>query len=82
MKLEQVKYNLNKRVLCTIPRMYLENVPFILRACILRACILRETDKGEFYYQAEIQDIKAPHCVLIVKLEDIREDKCDGMDKR
>ena len=77
MKLEQVKYNLNRRVLCTIPKMYLENAPFILRACILR-----ETDKGEFYYQAEIQDMKAPHCVLIVKLEDIREDKCDGMDKR
>lgn len=39
----------------------------------LTGCILRMTPQGEWYYQAELQDLKAPHSVLICRLEDISE---------
>ena len=69
MTVQEVKRNLNKPVLLTIPRLYMENSKFILTACIIR-----RGDKG-FFYQAELQDVHNENSILICNLEDIQEDK-------
>lgn len=68
MELKEVKYNLNRQVIYNAPRLHIEAVPYILKSCIIR-----KNDRGEFFYQAEIQDIKAPHSVCIVPLDDLME---------
>lgn len=68
MDISRVKYNLNKPVVFTDRRQNTEG------RYILRGCIIRKSDTGEFFYQAEIQDL-CGHSVCVVRLEDIR-----GMD--
>lgn len=70
MTIDQVKKNLNKTVLFTNPKLYLENVKYILSGCIIR--------RGEqgFYYQAELTEKNKDHeCVVICRLEEIEEVK-------
>lgn len=66
MDISRVKYNLNKLVVFTDRRQNTEG------RYILRGCIIRKSDTGEFFYQAEIQDL-CGHSVSICRLEDIRE---------
>lgn len=40
----------------------------------LSGCIIRVNALGEFFYQAEIQDLSANHSVAIVQLEDLKEE--------
>ena len=60
MTIEQVKQNLNKTVLFSNPKLYLENEKYILVGCIIR--------RGEqgFFYQAELQDINQPKSISFV----------------
>lgn len=58
MKIEEVKKSLNKKV-------KYKGIAYILTACILRK---RER---EYFYQAEILDIKNGKSVIICKLEEI-----------
>jgi len=39
---------------------------------ILNACILRRRENGQYYYQAELKELKA-NCVLIVSLDKVEE---------
>ena len=63
MKIEEVKKNLNKKVVYKgMPSKYK-----------LTACILRKKD-NKYYYQAELLDIKHGRSLLICGLEDIAEE--------
>lgn len=45
---------------------------------ILTGCIIRRSERGQFYYQAEIQDLQNQTSVSIVNLSDLtREEKTD-----
>lgn len=37
----------------------------------LTGCILRKSDKGEFFYQAELMDIRHGNSVVICALDDV-----------
>lgn len=63
MTLEQVKRNMNRQV---------QYLPLNNRY-LLTACVLRINAKGDFFYQAELQDLSSTRSVLICKLEDIQE---------
>ena len=66
MKIEEVKRNLNKKVHIKDGKNYIDN------DYIFTACILRRDDKGKFFYQAELQDLKHCRSILICKLEDVQ----------
>lgn len=68
MTIEQVKQNLNKTVLFSNPKLFIENEKYILVGCIIR--------RGEqgFFYQAELQDIKQPKSIIVCSLEEIESD--------
>lgn len=65
MDITVVKRHLNQPVFYEIDG---ELVKYKLTACILR--LNKKT--GEFYYQAELRDIKANFSVIIVNLEDVK----------
>lgn len=68
MDIKDVKYNLNKPVLFSNAKCLAKDSVYILRGCIIR----KNDSTGEFYYQAEIQDL-CGHSLCIVRLDDIRE---------
>ncbi len=61
MKLAEIKRNFGKLV------RYIPNDAGYL----LTACIMRQTPTGEYFYQAELQDLKAQGSLVICRLEDI-----------
>lgn len=63
MELKDVKFFLNRKVIYTSRYMQCEY--------ILTGCTLRKNKEGNFYYQAELQDIKQNRSVLICGLEDV-----------
>ena len=63
MRIEEAKKNLNKRVHFTARDI---DADFIFTGCTIR-----KNEKG-FYYQAELQDIKNNHSIMICKLEDVQ----------
>lgn len=65
MELSRVKINLGRNVIY-------KNAKYKLTGCMIRA-----NKHGKFYYQAEIQDLKAPWSVAICKLQDLSEIKAD-----
>lgn len=68
MELSRVKYRLNKAV------------SYKGTEYRLTGCILRYDDKQQkFYYQAELQDLKA-RSVLICKLDEVEETKQEAED--
>lgn len=67
MKIADVKTYLNKQVRFTSQKLKIDN------NYILTACILRQNDKGEYYYLAELTDIKQRNSVIIVNLNEIKE---------
>ena len=64
MELSEVKRNLNQKVIY-------HSRDFGNREMILTACILRKDRKNRFFYQAEIQDLKAKHSLTFCSLDKI-----------
>lgn len=64
MKADEIKANLNKRV------RYKSKQTGIDTDYILTGAIFRKGEK-DFYYQAELQDMKNNRSILICKLDDI-----------
>lgn len=64
MKADEIKSNLNKRV------RYVSRQTGIDTDYILTGAIFRKGEK-DFYYQAELQDMKNNRSILICKLDDI-----------
>lgn len=73
MELKQVKYNLNKPVRLTLRMHNIDGDRFILTGCIIR----RNTKTGDFFYQAEISEVKTG-TVYIVALGDISDISTEG----
>lgn len=66
MDIKQVKYNLNKPVRLKLRMHNIDGDDFLLTGCIIR----RKQNTGEFYYQAEVSEVKTG-TVYIVALGDI-----------
>lgn len=64
MDISEVKQNLNQKVIY-------HNRDYGDREMILTACTLRKDRKNRFFYQAEIQDLKAKHSITICSLDRI-----------
>ena len=64
MELADVKKNLNKRV-------RVKTVRNIDADYILTGCIIRRRENGQFFHQAEVQDLNNHRSVCIVRLEDV-----------
>lgn len=69
MKISEVKMTLGKPVRLSSSKHNVQNGSYILTGCILR-----KDEKGNFYYLAELNDVKQKKCTLIVKLEEIKEE--------
>lgn len=65
MKIEEVKAALGKRVRFKNDRLLCDG------EYILTGCIIRRSERGTFFYQAEIQDTKQKNSVSIVSLNDL-----------
>ena len=65
MTLEEVKSNLGKPVRFSNKKLFIESTMYILTGCILR-----KGDK-DFYYQAELTDVRNSKSVLICRLDEI-----------
>ena len=65
MTLEEVKSNLGKPVRFSNKKLFIESAMYILTGCILR-----KGDK-DFYYQAELTDVRNSKSVLICRLDEI-----------
>ena len=65
MELVDVKKNLNKRV-------RVKTVMNIDGDYILTGCTIRKRENGEFFHQAEVQDLNNHRSVCIVRLEDVK----------
>lgn len=65
----EIKRNLNKPVKLTNPKLYIEDSEYILTGATIR----KDDTTGEFYYQAELQDISNSKSILICRLEEIKE---------
>lgn len=63
MEISEVKAALGKRVRFRDERLYCD------AEYILTGCIIRRSDRGKFYYQAEIQDTSHNNSVSIVGLD-------------
>lgn len=70
MDISEVKAALGKRVRFRDNRLHCDAV------YILTGCIIRRSERGQFFYQAEIQDTKQKNAVCITALDKIeQEDK-------
>lgn len=65
MTIAEVKNNLGKPVSFSNKKLFIESAMYILTGCILR-----KGDK-EFYYQAELTDVRNNKSVIICKLDEI-----------
>lgn len=63
MDISEVKAALGKRVRFKDDRLFFD------AEYILTGCIIRRSDRGRFFYQAEIQDLKNQKSICIVDLE-------------
>lgn len=63
MEISEVKAALGKRVRFKDERLFCDG------EYILTGCIIRLSERGQFYYQAEIQDTKQKNSVSIVGLD-------------
>lgn len=64
MKIEEAKANLNKRVHYSARDV---DADFIFTGCTIR-----KNENGLFFYQAELQDVKNNHSIMICRLEDVQ----------
>ena len=65
MEISEVKAALGKRVRFRDDRLHCD------ADYILTGCIIRRSERGAFFYQAEIQDLKRQNSVCIVSLDKI-----------
>lgn len=65
MEINEVKAALGKRVRFRDDRLHCD------ADYILTGCIIRRSERGQFYYQAEVQDLKRQNSVCIVSLDKI-----------
>ena len=65
MDISEVKAALGKRVRYKNDRLFCD------ADYILTGCIIRRSERGTFFYQAEIQDLRQQNSVSIVSLNDI-----------
>lgn len=63
MDISQVKKNLGRKVV------------YNGTEYLLSGCIIRPDEQNGFYYQAELQDLKANSSVIICALSEVKEDK-------
>lgn len=63
MDISEVKQNLGRRVRVLNERLLIDG------DYILTGCIIRRSERGTFFYQAEIQDLKQQNSVSIVDLD-------------
>ncbi len=63
MEISEVKAALGKKVRFRDDRLFCD------ADYILTGCIIRRSERGTFYYQAEIQDLKQQNSVSIVGLD-------------
>ena len=63
MEISEVKAALGKRVRFRDDRLFCDG------DYILTGCIIRRSERGQFYYQAEIQDLRQQNSVSIVDLD-------------
>ena len=63
MEINEVKASLGKQVRFKDERLFCDG------EYILTGCIIRLSERGQFYYQAEIQDTKQKNSVSIVGLD-------------
>ena len=63
MDISEVKQNLGHRVRVLNERLLIDG------EYILTGCIIRRSERGKFYYQAEIQDLRQQNSVSIVDLD-------------
>ena len=63
MDISEVKQNLGRRVRVLNERLLIDG------EYILTGCIIRRSERGQFYYQAEIQDLRQQNSVSIVDLD-------------
>lgn len=63
MDISEVKAALGKRVRYKNDRLFCDG------DYILTGCIIRRSERGQFYYQAEIQDLRQQNSVSIVDLD-------------
>lgn len=68
MDISRVKYNLNKRVHVSLPRLFVDG------EYMLTGCVIRKKPNGEFFYQAELTDFKsASKSIIITALDAVEE---------
>lgn len=65
MTISEVKNNLGKPVRFSNKKLFIESAMYILTGCILR-----KGDK-EFYYQAELTDVRNNKSVIICRFDEI-----------
>lgn len=65
MDISEVKAALGKRVRFKNDRLFCDG------EYILTGCIIRRSERGTFFYQAEVQDTKQKNSVSIVSLNDL-----------
>ena len=72
MKIGEVKAALGKRVRFRDDRLFCDG------DYILTGCIIRRSERGQFYYQAEIQDLRQQNSVCIVDLDKLTRKENDS----
>lgn len=65
MDINEVKAALGKPVHFRNDRLFCDG------AYILTGCIIRRSERGQFFYQAELQDTAQKNAVLIANLNDV-----------
>ncbi len=63
----EIKRNLGKRIRLTNAKLHIEGSEYILTGAVIR----RNKNTGDFFYQAELQDLNNSRSILICRLEDI-----------
>ena len=72
MDISEVKAALGKRVRYKNDRLFCD------ADYILTGCIIRRSERGQFYYQAEIQDLRQQNSVSIVDLDKLTRKENDS----
>ena len=72
MEISEVKAALGKRVRFRDDRLHCDS------DYILTGCIIRRSERGQFYYQGEIQDLRQQNSVSIVDLDKLTRKENDS----
>lgn len=75
MDISEVKAALGKRVRFRDDRIFCDG------EYILTGCIIRLNEKGEFFYQAELQDVRQNKAVCITSLDKVTLERRSGHER-